>query len=72
MNPWMEALNDNERNAYNKWIEDHECPIGKDRVGAKTLFGVTWIMFHMNQIGVNFAVRCKCGAEQDITDYGRW
>lgn len=61
------SLNEKETDAYFNFYRNHKCRwwhFGKRRIMVEFNFE--------SGIGINVIVRCSCGVEKDITDYGCW
>jgi hypothetical protein len=52
------------------WIEKHPCKHRGKGTGA--IGGGISYIFSPTSIGTAITVRCYCGGEYDVTDYGSW
>ena len=74
------SMSTNEFNAFTKWYNEHytkeTCKYfddGKSPISPQgAIGGVLTFSFTPTSIGMGVGVKCACGAEVNVTDYGEW
>lgn len=64
------SMSEEEADAAAEFWDEHECPLRGSYRGA--IGGGNDIIFSPTSIGTAVKVRCLCGAEKNVTDYGSW
>lgn len=59
------VISQSERRAANEWMLVHKCA-HRDKYRS-----ITW-MFTTTGIGTVVELKCSCGAQVDVSDYGSW
>jgi hypothetical protein len=69
----MFQLDKDEQKLFNEWLEEHDktCPFKRpENQGA--IGGRLTYCFTPTSLGVATSVKCACGEEVNVTDYGSW